>query len=115
MIMPAKTETSYPTVFVLEIDGQPILAFRAATSRQARELGKEDRLQEGLKRMMIGHRPLWDGKSPIRVRRAEPEEEVYYVDAKKENAAGDLVYLVRRDKEADASNPVTRGSFPPRR
>jgi len=69
MIMPAKTETSYPTVFVLEIDGQPILAFRAATSRQARELGKEDRLQEGLKRMMIGHRPLWDGKSPIRVRR----------------------------------------------
>ncbi|MFK4490274.1 hypothetical protein [Bradyrhizobium sp. USDA 336] len=115
MIMPAKGEASHQTVFVLEIDGQPILAFRAATSRQARELGKEDWLQEDLKRMMIGHRPLWDGKSPIRVRRAESTEEAYYVDAKAENAAGDLVYLVRRDNEADASKLVARGSFPPRR
>jgi hypothetical protein len=117
MIRPAKAEAPPPTVFVLEIDGQPVLAFRAATFRQARELGKEDWLQEDLKRMTIGHRPLWDGKSPIRVRRAKPAEEVYYVDAKTENAAGDLplVYLVRRDDQADASSPVTRGSFPPGR
>ena len=74
-------------------------------------------MQEDLKRMMIGYRPLWDGKSPIRVRRAGPAEEVYYVDAKTENAPGDLplVYLVQRDDEADASGPVTRGSFPPGR
>ena len=34
-----------------------------------------------------------------------------------ENGVGDLplVYLVQRDDEADASGPVTRGSFPPRR
>jgi hypothetical protein len=102
---------------VLEIDGQPILAFKAATFRQARELGKEDWLQEDLKRMTIGHRPLWDGKSPIRVHRAERAEEVYYVDAKAENAMGNLplVYLVQRDHEADTSGPVTRGSFPPGR
>ncbi|MHC1949893.1 hypothetical protein IF803_36855 [Bradyrhizobium sp. UFLA06-06] len=117
MTIPAKAEAPPPTVFVLEIDGQPILAFRAATIRQARELGKEDWLQDDLKRMMVGHRPLWNGKSPIRVRRAKPEEEVYYVDAKTENAAGDspLVFLVRRDDQADAGSPVTRGSFPPRR
>lgn len=117
MMVPAKAEASPPTVFVLEIDGQPILAFRAATFRQARELGKEDWLQEDLKRMTFGHKPLWDGKSPIRVRRAEPAEEVYYVDAKTENAAGDLplVYLVQRDDEMDTAGPVTRGSFPPRR
>jgi hypothetical protein len=116
MMMQAKIEAPPPTVFVL-VDGHPILAFRAAMFRQARELGKEDWLQEYLKRMTIGHRPLWDRKSPIRVRRAEPAEEVYYVDAKAENAAGDLplVYLVRRDDEADASDPVTRGSFPPGR
>lgn len=55
--------------------------------------------------MTFGHRPLWDGKSPIRVRRAEPAEEVYYVDAKTENAAGDLplVYLVRRDDETETT------------
>ena len=35
--------------------------------------------------MTVGYRPLWDGKSPIRVRRAESVEEVYYVDAKAEN------------------------------
>jgi hypothetical protein len=65
MMMPAKAEAPPPTVFVLEIDGQPILAFRAATFRQARELGKEDWLQEDLKRMTFGHKPLWDGKSPL--------------------------------------------------
>jgi hypothetical protein len=117
MMMRAKAETPPLAVFVLEIDGQPILAFRAAAFRQARELGKEDWLQEDLKRMTIGCRPLWDGKSPIRVRRAEPAEEGYYVDAKAENAVGDLplVYLVRRDDDANASGPVSRGSFPPGR
>ena len=117
MMMQAKAETRPLAVFVLEIDGQPILAFRAAAFREARELGKEDWLQEDLKRMTIGCRPLWDGKSPIKVRRAEPAEEGYYVDAKAENAVGDLplVYLVRRDDEANASGPVSRGSFPPGR
>jgi hypothetical protein len=116
MMMQAKAETPPLAVFVLEIDGQPILAFRAATFRQARELGEEDWLQEDLKRMTIGCKALWDGKLPG-VRRAEPAEEGYYVDAKAENAAGDfpLVYLVRRDDEANASDPVTRGSFPPGR
>jgi hypothetical protein len=37
--------------------------------------------------MTIGYRPLWDGRSPIRVRRAELGEEVYYINAKAENAA----------------------------
>jgi hypothetical protein len=66
--------------------------------------------------MTIWYRPLWDGRSPIRVRRAEPGEEVYYINAKAENAAGDLplVYLVQRDDEADTSGPVTRRSFPPK-
>ena len=65
--------------------------------------------------MTFGHRPLWEGKSPIGVGRAKPAEEVYYVDAKTENAAGDLplVYLVQCDGETDTTGPVTRGSFPP--
>ncbi|MCW2225764.1 hypothetical protein M2232_009296 [Bradyrhizobium japonicum] len=117
MMAPVKTEELPAGVFVLEIDGQPILALMAATLFQARELGQEQWLLEDLKRMTLGHRPLWDGTSPIRVRRADPAEEVYYVDAKTESAADDppLVYLVRRDDEADASGAVTRGTFPPRR
>jgi hypothetical protein len=117
MVPPVLRAAPPPPVFVLEIDGQPILAFRAETFRQARELGKEDWLQEDLKRMTIGYRPLWDGKSPSSVRRAEPAEEAYYVEAKAEYAAGDLplVYLVQRDDEAETTSPVTRGSFPPGR
>jgi hypothetical protein len=116
-MMQAKATPPSSAVFVLEIDGQPILAFRAATLRQARELSKESWLKEDLKRMATGHRPLWDGRAPIRVRRAQPAEEVYWVEAKVENAAGDLplVYLVQRDNEAQTSGPGSRGAFPPQR
>lgn len=106
-----------PAVFVLEIEGRIVLAFRASTYRQAQELGREGWLHEDLKRMTAGHRPLWDGRSPIRVRPAQPAEEAQYVEAKAEDAAGDLplVFLVRRDDEADASPSGRRGEFPPRR
>jgi len=102
---------------VLEIDGQPILAFRAATFRQANELIREHWLQDDLKRMTTGYRPLWDGKAPIKVRRAHLAETAYFDEAKVEHAAGDLplVYLVRRDDEVDAGGPVPAGSFPPTR
>jgi hypothetical protein len=64
-MMPAITEAPPMAVFVLEVDGQPILAFRAATFDQAGVFGKEDWVQANLKRMTVGYRPLWDGKSPI--------------------------------------------------
>ena len=116
MIQPKGTVPS-PAVFVLEIEGSAILAFRASTFRQANELGKEGWLQADLKRMTAGHRPLWDGKAPIKVRRAQPEEAARYAEAKLENSAGDLplVYLVHRDDEPDASEPGSQGAFPPRR
>jgi hypothetical protein len=44
--------------------------------------------------MTIGYRPLWDGKSPIRARRARPAEEVYYVNAKAENAVGYCLWSI---------------------
>lgn len=62
MMMPAITEAPPLAVFVLEVDGQPVLAFRAATFDQAAELGKEEWLQADLKRMTVGYRPPWDGK-----------------------------------------------------
>ncbi len=116
-MMQAKATAPAPSVFVLEIEGETILAFKALTFRQANELGKERWLQEDLKRMSVGHRPLWDGKVPIKVRRAQPAEAAQYVEAKAENAAGDLplVYLVQRDDEPDASVPGPDGAFPPRR
>jgi len=117
VMMQAKTTAAPSAVFVLEIEGSAILAFKAATHRQAQELCKEDWLQEDLKRMTTGHRPLWDGKAPIKARRAQSEEVARYAEAKLENAAADLalVYLVQRDVAPDASVPGSRGAFPPRR
>lgn len=117
VMMQAKATAPSPAVFVLEIEGRTILAFKASTHRQAQELGKEDWLREDLKHMTAGHAPLWDGRARIKVRRAQPEEAVRYAEAKVENAAGDLplVYLVQRDDEPDASRPGPQGAFPPRR
>lgn len=117
VMMQAKATAPPSAVFVLEIEGSAILAFKAATHRQAQELGKEDWLQEDLKRMTAGHRALWDGKAPIKVRRAQSEEAARYAEAKLENAAGDLplVYLVQRDVAPDANVPRSQGAFPPRR
>ena len=56
--------------------------------------------------MTIRYRPLWDGK-----------QEKCTTLTRKRRTVGDLplVYLVQRNDEADASGPVTRGSFPPGR
>ena len=116
LMMQTKRTALSPAIFVLEIQGSTILAFKASTFRQANELGKEGWLQEDLKRMTVGHRPLWDGKAPIKIRRAQPEEAARYAEAKAENATGlPLVYLVQRDDEPDASEPDSQGAFPPRR
>jgi hypothetical protein len=117
VMMQTKGTAPPAAVFVLEIQGSAILAFKASTHRKAQELGKEGWLQEDLKHMTAGRAPLWDGKAPIKVRRAQPEEAVRYAEAKVENAAGDLplVYLVQRDDEPDTSGPGPQGAFPPRR
>jgi hypothetical protein len=113
----AKAMVPPSAVFVLEIEGSAILAFKAATRRQAQELGKEDWLQMDLKQMTAGHRPFWDGKAPIKVRRAQSDEAARYAEARLQSAAGDLplVYLVQSDAAPDASVPGSRGAFPPRR
>ena len=62
--------------YVVEIGGKAALAFRAETDNEAEDaVEDEDGLRSDL-RALTGpeDKPLWDGKSPVAVRRASAAE-----------------------------------------
>jgi hypothetical protein len=61
-------------VFVLEVDGAAVLAFMARGHKEASELRRESWLQDELKLFKHSGRPIWDGKTKLTVRRANPDE-----------------------------------------
>ena len=113
------TDGSTERVFVLAIDGKPILAFRARSISEAQQLGREVWLLEDLKHMTSDRIPLWDGKAPIRTRSARPEEAAHYHRDHDEAQQGDddlpLVFLVEVDKHLEVAAPTSTGAFPPHR
>ena len=85
-----------PTVFVLEINQRPILAFEAISAREAQELTKEQWLRADLKRLRSDGKPLWDNKARLRIGPAIGEQ-VAEVKSVIEAATDDelaIVYLV---------------------
>jgi|SRR4051794_31338408 hypothetical protein len=106
-------------VFVLVIDGAPILAFQARSISEAQQLGREVWLLEDLKRMTSARVPLWDGKAPIRTRSARPDEAARYHRGHAEARQGDddlpLVFLVEVDRHLEVAAPTPAGAFPPHR
>ena len=97
-----------PVVFVLEIEGRPILAFEATSAREAKELLKERWLLDDL----LSHRtdgiPLWNGKERLRTGIAIGEQlaEVKAALKRIENQELPIVYLVALDSVN--GNPQTR-------
>jgi hypothetical protein len=91
---------AYP-IFTVEIDGKPIVAFEAKNQTQAQQLLKESWFQDDLLALKTGNAPLWDGKQPLRVRKAIEAEVASYrgIAAEAEEAAGDIVlaFLVPLD------------------
>ena len=89
-----------PSVFVLEIDQRPILAFEAISAREAQELAKEHWLRADLKGLHSDGKPLWDGKVRLRIGPAFGEQ-VAEVKSAIEAATDDgelaIVYLVPLD------------------
>jgi len=62
--------------YVVEIGGKPVLAFRAETDDEAEDaIEDEDGMRSDLRELTgpDGNR-LWDGKSPLAVRRASAAE-----------------------------------------
>jgi hypothetical protein len=106
-------------VFVLAIDGAPVLAFQARSMSEAQQLGREVWLLEDLKHLTSARVPLWDGKAPIRTRSARPDEAARYHGGLEQAQESDddlpLVFLVEVDEHLKVAAPTPAGAFPPHR
>jgi hypothetical protein len=108
-----------PSIWTLEVDGKPTLAFEAKKYREANELCHEDWLRVELGLQKFNSVPLCGADSYLRIRLARPAEMVLYRQATEANNSSDdtkLVYLIELD-DVDPSDeqPIDPGAFPPRR
>ncbi len=89
-------------IYVLEISGRPILAFSAASQREALSLRHEQWLRDDLREAQVRGAALWDGKAKLSVRTATPAETAQYSENSEPstNGSGDLVlvYLVELEE-----------------
>jgi hypothetical protein len=94
-------------VFVLETNGNAILAFEAATMREAMELARETWLRNELEQLTSNDAPVWDSKAPIKARTASPEEAEIFRQAAKEEDIDDLhiVCLIELDRVQTPTAP----------
>jgi hypothetical protein len=83
-------------VYTIEIGGRAILSFPAKSLREAQSILKEAWLLDDLRAVRSNGVPVWDGKTRLVVRNAEPAEEARFSREAKHNDADDLpiVYLV---------------------
>jgi hypothetical protein len=63
------------TVYVADIKGRGVAAFRADSGADAERLVHDRVFRDDLMALASGGLPLWDGVSDIQVRRARPDEE----------------------------------------
>jgi len=63
------------TVYVADIKGRGVAAFRADSGADAERLVHDRVFRDDLMALASGGLPLWDGVSDIQVRQARPDEE----------------------------------------
>ena len=88
-----------PSIWTLEIDGQPTLAFEASKYREADEICRQEWLRFELAQQKINDVPLCRADSDLRIRLARPDEVFLYRQAAEANKLSDdkLVYLIELD------------------
>jgi hypothetical protein len=88
-----------PTIWTLEIDGKPTLAFEALKYREADEIRHQEWLRLELGQRKINQVPLWGADSRLRIRLAQPAEMLLYRQAADANKLSDnhLAYLIELD------------------
>jgi hypothetical protein len=62
-------------VYVAEIEGKGVAAFRAENGLDAERRARDRILRDDLMALATAGRPLWDGVTQILVRQARPDEE----------------------------------------
>lgn len=63
-----------PSVFVMQINHHPILAFEAVSTSEARELVKEDWFLTDLRKLRSGGKAVWDGQAYLQIGPAAGEQ-----------------------------------------
>jgi hypothetical protein len=108
-----------PSIWTLEIDGKPTLAFEAKKYREANDLCRQEWLRVELSLQKFNDVPLCGADSDLRIRLARPAEMVLYRQAAEANNSSDdskLVYLIDLDDIAPSDEqPIDPGAFPPQR
>ena len=109
----------HPSIWTLEVDGKPTLAFKAWKYREANELCHEDWLRVELGLQKLNGVPLCRADSDLRIRLARPAETVLYrrtVEANHSSDDSNLVYLIKLDDVGRSDKqPTNPGAFPPQR
>ncbi len=87
------------SIWTLEIDSKPTLAFEARKYHEADEIRRQKWLRVELGQQKINDVPLCRADSDLRIRLARPDEMVLYRQAAEANKSSDdkLVYLIELD------------------
>lgn len=95
------------TIFALEVDGKPTIAFEAKNFREASELRNEEWLRSDLIALTTNGAPLCTPTATLSVRRADEAETQAYREAALQAQTEDLIlaYLVDLD-QADPEAPT---------
>ena len=88
-----------PSIWTLEIDGKPTLAFGARKYHEANEICRQEWLRIELGQRKINDVPLCGADSHLRIRLARPAEMLLYRQAAEANKLSDnnLAYLIELD------------------
>jgi hypothetical protein len=86
------------SIFTVEVDRKPVIAFRCRTYSEAETIGFDDRLRTKLTTVKSGGVPLCDDLAILRVRLANPDERNHYETAVSRSENVTIVYLVDLDE-----------------
>jgi hypothetical protein len=88
-----------PSIWTLEIDGKPTLAFEAMKYREADEICHQEWMRLELGQRKINYVPLCGADSHLRIRLARPAEMLLYRQAAETNRLSDdrLACLIELD------------------
>lgn len=91
------------SIFTIEVDGKPTLAFEAKRYSEAEAICGDEGLLARLRLLKSGGVPICGDNALLKVRLARPDEAAYYRQAAEASQSDDLllVYLVELDGPED--------------
>jgi hypothetical protein len=99
------------SIFTLEVDGKPTLAFEAKRYSEAEAICGDEELRAKLRLLKSGDIPICGDNAVLAVRLAHPDEAAFYRQAVGASRSTDdlrLVYLVQLDGPED-QHTIGRG------